>query len=92
MSRIDDITKYTCDICGKIECVKKGDEPPMQYYVLPMKYYSETGRECGLTKQGVDLCSECARNLEHDLSQYYDMCVVAYAGVRMERRLVNAGN
>ena len=90
MSKTENIIKYTCDACGKIECVKKGDAPPMQEVRLPMKYYDESGRAHGLSNTSLDLCAECARALEHDLSQYYDMCCIAYEGVRMKRRLANA--
>ena len=35
MSRAENLTKYTCDICGKNEYVKKDDAAPMQEYRLP---------------------------------------------------------
>lgn len=86
MSKTENLTKYTCDVCGKEEFVNKGDSAPMQEYRLPMKYYTETGREHGLTNQRVDLCSECLQRLECDLSEHYDMYMVAYGGVVMKRK------
>ena len=82
----ENLTEYTCDVCGKSVYVNKDDARPMQEYRLPMKYYTETGKESGFTNSTVDLCSECARELESILSKYYDIRCVAYCGVEMKRR------
>lgn len=89
MSKTENLIKYTCDICGKNEYAKKDDARPMQEYRLPMKYYDETGRQHGLTNQKIDLCSECLRELEHNLSKHYEMSCVAYLGVKIERKADN---
>jgi hypothetical protein len=86
MSRAENLTKYTCDICGKNEYAKKNDAAPMQEYRLPMKYYTETGKFSGMTNQRVDLCSDCSRELERTLSEHYDMYMVAYGDVVMKRK------
>ena len=83
--KIENLTKYTCDVCGKSEYVKKEACSPMQEIRLPMKYYDETGRQHGLTNQKVDICSECFKTLESDLSKHYDMRFIAYGGVEIKR-------
>ena len=88
----ENLTEYTCDVCKKSVYAKQDDARPMQGYRLPMKYYTENGVQRGLTNQTVDLCGECARELESVLSQYYDVCCIAYCGVRMEKRKDGADN
>jgi hypothetical protein len=83
--KAENLTKYTCDFCGKSEYVKKDDPRPMQEYRLPMKYYTETGREQGMTNQAVDMCRECAEELVRNLSKHYKLCSIAYFGVQAER-------
>ena len=87
--KTEQLTKYTCDACGYYEFVGKDDPRPMQEYRLPMKYYAENGRQLGLTNQKVDLCSACLAELEQILSKHYDICSIAYEGVRMKRRADN---
>jgi hypothetical protein len=84
--KVENLTKYTCDACGRYELVGKNESNPMQEYRLPMKYYAENGKQCGLTNSKVDLCSDCAKKLEKILSKHYDICFIAYEGVRMNRR------
>lgn len=84
--KTENLTRYTCDLCKKNEYVNKDDAKPMQEYRLPMRYYNEYGTQHGLTNQRVDLCSDCLRELERVLSEHYDMCFIAYEGVRMNRR------
>jgi hypothetical protein len=84
--KTDNLTRYTCDCCGKCEYAPKGETAPMQQYRLPMKYYDETGRNHGLTNQSVDLCSDCLRELEQVLSEHYDIYCQAYVGVKMVKR------
>ena len=83
--KVENLTKHICDVCGKIEYVKKDENSPMQEIRLPMKYYDEAGRNHGLTNQRIDICSECFETLENDLSNYYDMCCIAYGGVEIKR-------
>lgn len=84
---IFDLVKYTCDVCGKSEYASKGESAPMQEIRLPMKYYDETGRQHGLTNQRIDICSECFEELESYLSKAYDMQMIAYSGVSIERKV-----
>ena len=83
--KVENLTKYTCDVCGKTECVPSKESYLMQEIRLPMKYYDETGRQHGLTNQRIDICSECFKTLESDLSKHYDMCLIAYGGVQIKR-------
>ena len=83
--KVENLTKHICDVCGKIEYAKKDETSPMQEIRLPMKYYDETGRQHGLTNQRIDICSECFKVLEKDLSKHYDMCCIAYGGVEIKR-------
>ena len=87
--KTENIVKYVCDCCGKVEYVNAKDGSPLQQYRLPMKYYSETGRDMGLTNQEVDLCRDCLRDLEDVLSKHYELRCVAYYGVEMKRRKTN---
>ena len=87
----ENLIKYTCDVCGKNEYVKKGESSPTQEIRLPMKYYDETGRQHGLTNQRVDICSECFEALADDLSKHYDMRFVAYGGVEIKRKATEKG-
>lgn len=87
----ENLIKYTCDVCGKVECVPKKDISPMRDVRLPMKYYDETGRQHGLTNQWVDVCSECFKALADDLSKHYDMRCVAYGGVEIKRKATEKG-
>ena len=89
--KTENLTKYTCDVCGKSEYVKKDDYSSIQEIRLPMKYYDETGRQNGLTNQKVDICSECFKVLESDLSKHYDMCLIAYCGVEIKRHQTEEG-
>lgn len=89
--KVENLTKHICDVCGKIEYTKKDQTSPMQEIRLPMKYYDETGRQHGLTNQRVDICSECFKVLESDLSKHYDMWVIVYCGVEIKRRLTEKG-
>jgi hypothetical protein len=84
--KTDNLTRYTCDCCGKCEYATKSETSPMQQYRLPMKYYDETGRNHGLTNSAVDLCKDCSRDLESILSAYYEMYSQAYVGVQMKKR------
>ena len=84
--KTDNLTRYTCDCCGKCEYTTKDQTSPMEQYRLPMRYYDETGRNRGLTNQSVDLCDDCSRELERILLPSYDMYVQAYAGVTMKLR------
>lgn len=84
--KTENLTKYTCDACGKSEYVDKKDSSPMQEYRLPMKYFDESGRQHGLTNEKVDLCSECAHELELNLFKHYDIYSMAYVGVTMVKR------
>jgi hypothetical protein len=84
--KTENITKYVCDCCGKYEYVGAKDPSPLQQYRLPMKYYTETGKDCGLTNQSVDLCSDCLRDLATILSKHYELYCIAYSGVEMKRR------
>lgn len=84
--KTENLTRYTCDLCKKTEYLGKNDANPMQQYRLPMKYYDECGRDHGMTNQQVDLCADCLRELGRVLSEHYDMCCIAYVGVRMKRR------
>lgn len=87
----ENLTKYTCEICGKIEYAKKNESSSMQEIRLPMKYYDETGRQHGLINQKIDICSECFAVLESDLSKHYTMRSVAYYGVDIKRRSTEKG-
>lgn len=89
--KIENLTKYTCDVCGKSEYANKSESSPMQEICLPMKYYDETGRQHGLTNQKIDICSECFKTMERDLSDHYDMCLIAYSGVEIKRRSTEKG-
>ena len=84
--KTDNLVRYTCDVCKKEEYVNEGQSAPMERYRLPMKYYSETGREQGLTNQAVDLCRKCARGLVNALLNHYDMRSIAYVGVQIEKK------
>lgn len=84
--KTENLTRYTCDCCGKCEYADKSESSPMQQYRLPMKYYDETGRKNGLTNQSVDLCSDCLCELERILSVHYNMYCQAYVGTTMKRR------
>lgn len=84
--KVENLTKYTCDVCGKSECVTKGERSPMQELRLPMKYYDEKGRQQGLTNQRIDICSDCFKTLENYLSKGYDMKIFAYVGVSIKRK------
>jgi hypothetical protein len=53
-----------------------------------MKYFDETGRQHGLTNEKVDLCSNCAHELEEILFKHYDIRSIAYFGVTMEKRTI----
>jgi hypothetical protein len=83
--KLDNLTKYTCDVCGKTEYVSAKEPSPMQEIRLPMKYYDETGRAQRLSNQRVDMCSNCFEALEKDLSKHYDMRCIAYIGVEIKR-------
>ena len=87
----ENLIKYTCDVCGKNEYVKKGESSPTKEILLPMKYYDETGRQCGLTLQYVDVCPECLKLLVDDLLKHYDMRCVAYFGVEIKRHTSEKG-
>lgn len=89
--KVENLTKHICDVCGKIEYAKKDESSPMQEIRLPMKYYDETGRNQGLTNQRIDICSECFKVLESDLSKHYDMAYVAYSGVEIKRHPTKKG-
>jgi hypothetical protein len=78
-------------VCGKIEYAQKYEDSPMHEIILPMKYYDETGRQHGLTRQEVDICSECFKVLEGELSKHYDMCRIAYGGYEIKRRPTEKG-
>ena len=84
--KTENLTKYTCDACGKSEYLDKKESSPMQEYRLPMEYLDECGRRHGLTNARVDLCSKCANQLAQNLSKYYDIYSMAYAGVTMKSR------
>lgn len=84
--KTENITKYVCDVCKKIEYVSGKESSPMQEIRLPMKYYDECGRQHGLTNQKIDICHECFAALERDLSQHYEMSCIAYGGAEIERR------
>ena len=84
--KTENIVKYVCDCCGKVEFVNAKDGSPLQEYRLPMKYYSETGRDMGLTNQSVDLCRGCLRELADVLYKNYELWCVAYGGLTMKRR------
>ena len=90
--KVENLTKHICDVCGRIEYAKKGESSPMQEIRLPMKYYDETGRNHGLTNQRIDICSECFKVLESDLSKHYDMYCVAYGGVEIKRHTTEKGS
>lgn len=83
--KIENLTKYICDICGKSECAKKDAAPPMQEIRLPMKYYDEAGGRHELTNQRADVCSECFFVLACDLSERYNMRFIANHGVEIDR-------
>ena len=87
----ENLTKHICDVCGRIEYAKKGESSPMQEIRLPMKYCDETGRSHGLTNQRIDICSECFKVLESDLSKHYDMYYVEYGGVEIKRHTTEKG-
>ena len=87
----ENLTKYTCDVCGKSEYVPSKESSPMQEIRLPMKYYDETGRQHGLTNERVDMCSACFCALERDLSEKYDMCSISFGGVRIKRHPTEKG-
>lgn len=89
--KVENLTIYTCDVCGKIGCVSAKESSPMREICLPMKYYDETGRQQGLTNQRIDICSECFKVLENDLSKTYDMCCTAYVGVQIKRHPIEKG-
>lgn len=88
---VENFTKHICDVCGKIEYTKKDEASPMQEIRLPMKYYDEIGRNHGLINQSIDICSECFKVLESDLSKHYDMSCVAYSGVEIKRHPTEKG-
>lgn len=90
--KVENLTKYICDVCGKIEYAKKDKSSPMQEIRLPMKYYDETGRNQGLTNQRIDICSECFKALESDLSKHYYMSYCAYIGVEIKRHPTEKGS
>ena len=58
---------------------------------MPMKYYDVTGRNQGLTNHKIDICSECFKVLESDLSKHYDMSCDAYSGVKIKRHPTEKG-
>jgi hypothetical protein len=87
--KTENLTKYVCDCCGKEEYVNAKESSPFQQYRLPMKYYTETGRDMGLTNQCVDLCRKCLSDLAIVLSKHYELHCVAYGGVVMKRRADN---
>lgn len=89
--KVENLTKYTCDVCGKVAWEPTNESSPMQEIRLPMKYYDKTGRRQGLTNQRIDICSECFSVLESDLSKHYDMCFVAYRGVEIKRHPTEEG-
>ncbi len=84
--KTENLTKYVCDCCGKEEYVNVKETSPFQQYRLPMKYYTATGRDCGLTNQSVDLCLNCLKDLACVLSTHYELHSVAYGGIVMKRR------
>lgn len=90
--KIENLTIHICDVCGKIEHAKKDEVPTIHGIRLPMKYYDETGRNQGLTNQRIDICSECFKVLESDLSKHYDMCYIAYGGVEIKRHPTEEGD
>lgn len=83
--KVENLTQCICDICGKSQFIGKNDINPLNTYRLPMKYYTETGKCQGLSNQAIDLCADCAAELERNLSEHYDMCCIAYEGVHIER-------
>lgn len=85
--KTENLTKYVCDCCGKEAYVNAKESSPFQQYRLPMKYYTETGRDCGLTNQSVDLCHDCSKDLAFVLSKHYELHCVAYGGVEIKRRV-----
>ena len=89
--KVENLTKYICDVCGKIKYAKKDESSPMNEISLPMKYYDETGRNQGLTNQRIDICSECFKALESDLSKHYYMSYCAYVGVEIKRHPIDKG-
>lgn len=83
---VKNLVRYTCDMCGKEEYANEGESATMEKYRLPMKYYSETGKDQGLTNQQVDLCRKCTRELVNALLDHYDMCCIAYEGVQIRKK------
>lgn len=83
--KVENLTKHICDICGKIEYLDKGKKSPLCAVYLPMKIYDETGRQRGISAKGIDICPECLRTLENDLSQHYVMSFVSFVGVEIKR-------
>lgn len=86
MSIVENLTRYTCNMCRKIEYIEKDGEPPMQEYCLPMIKYTNTGSKVGMINQRIDLCRSCSLKLERILSEHYIMCSIDGVDVSMQSK------
>lgn len=84
-----EIIRHTCDACKKDIDVKKEDlKNPLRELVLPMKHYGEMGFYQKIITDKIEVCEDCLKQIESDLSHYYDMSSVDYMGVQMKRKVV----
>ncbi len=85
--KTENFTRCTCDCCGKTDYASQSKPSLMQQFQLPMKCYSGKGEYIGDTSQEVDLCANCLRELELNLTKHYTLYCTDYGGVTMERRV-----
>lgn len=80
------IIRCTCDICKTNFDIKDNEEIPLEKLRLPMKYYGESGGFISYITERIDVCEECLKQLEEDLSKHYDLSSAIYRGVRISKK------
>lgn len=70
----ENITKFTCDICKNIQYLENDDLHLIHKYRFPASIRNVFGEPVtGIYDMNVDLCENCANELESYLNKYYDM-------------------
>lgn len=82
------ITRYTCDICGRtFDCLDENPLiMPLRRLALPVKHYNETGGFQKLAVSEVEACRDCLVEMEKHLSQRYEMSNTSYVGVEIKKK------
>lgn len=84
----ENITKFTCDICKNIQYLKNDDLHLIHKYKFPVSIRNAFGEPIAkIYEMDVDLCENCAEELESYLNKYYDMHFTANHGFCIKKKV-----